>query len=57
MATRPVSKSAAQPGDLIFTPGHVGIYAGNGKMWDAPRSGKTVSLRSIWTSNYTIGRV
>lgn len=57
---RPVSKSAARPGDLVFIQdvnGHVGIYAGNGKMWDSPRSGKTVSLRTIWTSNYTIGRV
>ena len=57
---RRVSKSAARPGDLVFiqdVAGHVGIYAGNGKMWDAPRSGKNVSLRTIWTSNYTIGRV
>ncbi|MCW2605339.1 MAG: hypothetical protein JWO60_32 [Frankiales bacterium] len=57
---RRVSKSAARAGDLVFIQGagdHVGIYAGNGKMWDAPRSGKTVSLRSIWTSNYTIGRI
>ena len=55
-----VSKSQARPGDLVFiqdVAGHVGIYAGDGKMWDAPRSGKTVSLRRIWTSNYTIGRV
>lgn len=54
---KPVSKSAAVPGDLIFLPGHVGIYAGNGKMIDAPRSGKTVSLRKIYTSRYTVGRV
>ncbi len=55
-----VSKAAARPGDLVFiqdVPGHVGIYAGNGKMWDAPHSGKTVTLRRIWTSNYTLGRV
>ena len=56
----PVSKAAAQPGDLIFMQdvgGHVGIYAGNGRMYDAPRSGKRVSLRAIWSSNYTIGRI
>ncbi len=55
-----VSKSEARPGDLVFiqdVSGHVGIYAGDGKMWDAPRSGKTVTLRRIWTSNYTVGRV
>ncbi|MCW2607862.1 MAG: hypothetical protein JWO60_2555 [Frankiales bacterium] len=56
----PVSKAEARPGDLVFIQdvrGHVGIYAGDGKMYDAPRSGKTVTLRSIWTSNYTLGRV
>ena len=35
---------------------HVGIYAGNGMMWDSPRSGKAVALRSIWSSNVTYGR-
>ncbi len=56
----PVSKADARPGDLVFiqdVAGHVGIYAGNGQMYDAPRSGKTVTLRSIWTSNFTVGRV
>jgi cell wall-associated NlpC family hydrolase len=51
--------SAPQPGDLVFfgSPAyHVGIYAGNGKMWDSPRSGEAVALRSIWTSNVTYGR-
>jgi peptidoglycan DL-endopeptidase CwlO len=51
--------STPQPGDLVFfgSPAyHVGIYAGNGKMWDSPRSGEAVALRSIWTSNVTYGR-
>jgi cell wall-associated NlpC family hydrolase len=59
-ATRSVPRSQARPGDLVFiqdVSGHVGIYAGNGRMWDAPRSGKTVQLRDIWTDDYTIGRV
>ena len=30
---------------------HVGIYAGNGKMWDSPRTGKAVALRDIWSSS------
>ena len=40
--------SNPQPGDLVFfgSPAyHVGIYAGNGMMWDSPRSGKAVALR------------
>lgn len=47
------------PGDLVFfgAPAyHVGIYAGNGKMWDSPQTGSSVSLRSI-LSNATYGRV
>jgi cell wall-associated NlpC family hydrolase len=47
------------PGDLVFfgAPAyHVGIYAGNGKMWDSPQTGSAVSLRSIY-SGATYGRV
>jgi cell wall-associated NlpC family hydrolase len=51
--------SNPQPGDLVFfgSPAyHGGIYAGNGMMWDSPRSGKAVALRSIWSSSVTYGR-
>lgn len=51
--------SNPQVGDLVFfgAPAyHVGIYAGNGKMWDSPHSGMAVSLRSIY-SGATYGRV
>ncbi len=56
---QPISHSAARPGDLVFldNAGHVGIYAGDGMMWDSPRSGKTVSLRRIYSSTYAVGRV
>ena len=56
-AVTPVSNP--QPGDLVFmgSPAyHVGIYAGNGMMWDSPRTGKAVALRSIWSSSATYGR-
>jgi cell wall-associated NlpC family hydrolase len=56
-ATRRVSRSEAVPGDLVFMPGHVGIYAGNGQMWDAPRTGKAISKRAIWSASATFGRV
>jgi peptidoglycan DL-endopeptidase CwlO len=61
-ATTHVSQYAKQPGDLIFfgAPGsvyHVGIYAGNGMMWDAAHTGTTVALQSIWTTDYEVGRV
>ncbi|WP_131768853.1 C40 family peptidase [Candidatus Protofrankia californiensis] len=61
-ATTRVSQFNKQVGDLIFygSPGniyHVGIYAGNGKMWVAPKSGDVVSLRVIHTTSYSVGRV
>jgi peptidoglycan DL-endopeptidase CwlO len=48
------------PGDLIFfgyPAYHVGIYAGSGKMYDAPKPGQTTGLHVIWTqSNVSYGR-
>ncbi|MFF2270577.1 C40 family peptidase [Cellulosimicrobium cellulans] len=52
-----VSRDQAQPGDLIWTPGHIAIYAGDNMMIDAPRPGKTVQFRQIWQSNPTFIRV
>jgi cell wall-associated NlpC family hydrolase len=49
--------SEAQPGDLVIMNGHDGFYAGNGMILDAPRPGKVVQMRSIWTSDYYIVRI
>ncbi len=62
LSTNRVSRSKARVGDLVFfTSGgrayHVGIYAGNGKMYDAPRAGKTVQKRAIWDASVVFGRV
>ena len=61
-ATQRISASQKKPGDLIFMSsngriGHVAVYAGNGMMWDAPTSGRTVSKRKIYSSRYYVGRV
>ena len=46
-AGKTVSRSAAKPGDIIWSPGHVGIYAGNGMMYDAGNPRVKTSYRSI----------
>ena len=54
----PVSTPAV--GDLVFfgAPAyHVGIYAGNGMMWDSPHTGMSVALRSVFSSSASYGRV
>ncbi|WP_241744241.1 C40 family peptidase [Cellulosimicrobium arenosum] len=52
-----IPRSQAQPGDLIWTPGHIAIYAGGNSQIDAPRPGKTIQFRQIWQSNPTFIRV
>ena len=63
---RKIKKSEAQPGDLVFFfrngAHHVGIYIGNNKMIDAPRTGKKVRVSPItgswWSRSYTgMGRI
>lgn len=57
MAT-PVSNP--QPGDLVFfgAPAyHMGIYVGDGMMIDSPRSGKSVSVRPVFSGVSGYGRV
>ncbi|KRE39194.1 hypothetical protein ASG73_02295 [Janibacter sp. Soil728] len=52
--------SSPRAGDLVFfgAPAwHVGIYAGNGQMYDAGNSRVDTSKRAIWTSAVTYGRV
>ncbi|MFI8526673.1 C40 family peptidase [Promicromonospora sukumoe] len=49
--------SEAQPGDLIWSPGHIAIYAGDGMQIEAPVPGKSVRYTSIWQSNPTFLRV
>jgi cell wall-associated NlpC family hydrolase len=49
-------------GDLVFfysghTIYHVGIYAGNWYMIDAPHSGARVRKERIWSSQVIFGRV
>ncbi|SDD77341.1 Cell wall-associated hydrolase, NlpC family [Sanguibacter gelidistatuariae] len=52
-----VSRDQAQPGDLIFSPGHIGIYAGGNTMIDSSLPGTTIQFREIWQSNPTFVRM
>jgi len=52
-----VSRADAQPGDLIYSPGHIAIYAGGNSQIDAPRPGKTIQFREIWQTNPTFIRI
>ncbi|MDQ0372097.1 cell wall-associated NlpC family hydrolase [Cellulomonas humilata] len=45
-----VSRADAQPGDLIWSPGHISIYAGGNEQIDSPRPGTTIQFRAIWQS-------
>ncbi|WP_274555559.1 C40 family peptidase [Streptomyces spiramyceticus] len=60
--TRHISASGRQPGDLVFfhygrSVYHVGIYAGNGKIWHSPKTGSHVKLERIWSNSVWYGRV
>jgi hypothetical protein len=62
--TSHISRSRRTLGDLVFFPrgprsrymGHVGIYAGRGRIWHAPRPGARVRLERIWTRDVHYGR-
>nr|WP_209044122.1 C40 family peptidase [Brevibacterium marinum] len=57
-AGKVVSQSEAKPGDLVWHPGHVGIYAGGGQMYDAGSPGSGTSKRSFsWMGDVTFIRV
>lgn len=60
-AMRSAGYEVSEPrvGDLVLFDdlAHVGIYAGDGKMVDSPRSGGSVAVRDIWTERVSYRRV
>lgn len=64
-ATQRVGRADLQPGDLVFFTGdpdqpdqwvtHVGVYAGNGHMIDAPARGAVVREEPVWWSSFLSG--
>lgn len=60
-ASAKLPQADAQPGGMIFLHDdgevyHVGIYAGEGRMWHAPEPGERVQLDEIDESDYRVGR-
>ncbi|GGK83199.1 C40 family peptidase [Streptomyces flaveus] len=60
--TRHISASSRKQGDLVFFHSgrnvyHVGVYAGKGRIWHAPKTGDVVKLQKIWTKSVWYGRV
>jgi len=46
-AGRRVGYADLQPGDLVFFPGHEGMYIGNGQMVHAPHTGTVVQVVAL----------
>ncbi|QIU89036.1 C40 family peptidase [Yokenella regensburgei] len=64
---RPVNRSELESGDLVFfrtrgrgTADHVGVYVGNGKFIQSPRTGRDIQVTSLsedyWTRHYVGAR-
>jgi len=56
-AGRSIPESEARLGDLVWMPGHVGFWAGNGLILDSMKPGTRVDIRKIWVSSYKVIRL
>lgn len=54
---RVISRSEARPGDLVYKPGHIGIYAGGNQFVDAGNSRVDTSERNIYSGSWTYIRI
>ncbi|MET7765178.1 C40 family peptidase [Streptomyces sp. NPDC005393] len=60
--TRHIAAASRKGGDLVFFHSggsvyHVGVYAGSGRVWHAPKTGEVVRLERIWTRKVWYGHV
>lgn len=52
-----VSAAEAQPGDIVWTSGHVSLYAGDGMVVEAQQEGVPVHYTEMWQNNPVFIRV
>ena len=52
-----IPRSEARPGDLVWKPGHIGIYAGGNQFVDAGNSRVDTSERNIYSGSWTFIRI
>lgn len=52
-----IPESKARLGDLVWMPGHVGFWAGDGLILDSQKPGTRVDIRKIWNTRYKIIRL
>jgi len=50
-----VDAAAAQPGDLVYYPGHISMYLGMGLMVHSPQSGQDVEVRHLFDRSLRFG--
>lgn len=55
-AGKKISRASARPGDLVYTKGHIAVYAGNNRVVEAATPKTGVVYRKMWQSNPTFIR-
>jgi cell wall-associated NlpC family hydrolase len=54
-AAAAVTEVDAEPGDLVYYPGHVSLYIGAGLLVHSPQSGQTVEVRHLFDRSLRFG--
>jgi len=52
-----ITRAQAKAGNLIWSPGHISMYAGGDMQIDAPGEGKTIQFRAIWQADPIMIRI